>query len=461
MTKNIRSPRTTGCSSRRAPLLLLALTMAAIPLAAAQQPAGESLRDRRRTPIVEVFEQCRDAVVNISTTRVIRMRSPFGFRNAWDEIFDVPRERSRQVTSVGSGFLINQDGFIVTNAHVVAQTVDIRITSPRHDNVPATVVAVDPDHDLAVLKMDTGRAEPHLKLGAPGDIMIGETVVAIGNPFGLQHTVTRGIVSALNRDLQFSNDVRYTGLIQTDAAINPGNSGGPLLNVNGELIGVTSAIRGDAQNIGFAIPVERLWELLPSMLDIEKRERVSVGVRVEGPESRVVSVRPDTPAAAAGLKTGDRIVRFNGQEVENGIDYYVRLMQEQPGETVRLDVRRGDRTMEVEMPLKVIPVPDGRKLAKDLLGLELGPVPANLRRELDLPDNVGLVVERVDRGGPADYAEIERGDLMLRINRMPVTTLDEVGLALEGANSSEQVVVEGIRWRSDPAFRWAVRLRVR
>jgi serine protease Do len=389
------------------------------------------------------------------------MRSPFGFRSGWDDIFESPRERSRQVTSVGSGFILNEDGYIVTNAHVVAQTVDIRITSPSHDNVPATVVAVDPDHDLAVIKMDSGRAEPHLKLAAPGDIMIGETVIAIGNPFGLQHTVTRGIVSALDRDLKFSEDVSYRGLIQTDAAINPGNSGGPLLNVNGELIGVTSAIRGDAQNIGFAIPVDRLWELLPSMLDIEKRERVAVGLRVEGPESRVVSVRPDTPAARAGLEPGDRVVRFNGHGVENGIDYYVRLMQQRPGQTVKLDVRRGDRMVQVEMPLQTIPVPDGKRLAANLLGMELGPVPADLRRELELPDHVGLIVERIDRGGPADRAEIERGDLLLRINRMPVATLDEAGLALEGADSSQQVVVEGIRWRSDPAFRWAVRLRVR
>ncbi|RMF78297.1 MAG: hypothetical protein D6744_10270, partial [Planctomycetota bacterium] len=266
-------------------------------------------RARRRTPIVEVFEANRDAVVNISTDKVQVVRT-LGYESLWDEVFGRPREIpiKRHIQSVGSGFVIHEDGVIVTNAHVVARTDEIHISFADGTTAPAEPVSIDIEHDLAVLHAQVDRPLPYLRLARSDDLMVGETVVAIGNPLGLQHTVTSGIVSALHRDLQFSESVIYRDLIQTDAAINPGNSGGPLLNINGELIGINTAIRGDAQNVGFAIPVDRLWDLLPTMLNVERYERVEFGLRVEGPAARVAAVREKSPAAEAGVKPGDRVL---------------------------------------------------------------------------------------------------------------------------------------------------------
>jgi len=419
-------------------------------------------RDRRRTPIVQVFERCRDAVVNINTTRIVRMRS-LTYGSLLDEIFDLgsPRTRNQRVQSVGSGVVVHESGYIITNAHVVSQASDIHVTFADKRSSPAEVVAVDHDHDLAVLKVKSDQPLTHQKLGRSNDIMVGETVVAIGNPLGLQHTVTRGIVSALDRNLQFSEDVVYRGLIQTDAPINPGNSGGPLLNINGELIGINTAIRGDAQNIGFAIPVDRLWDLIPALLDIERRQRVRFGLHVGGADAEVVSVRADSPAAEAGLKPGDRLLRFNDQPLRNGIDYYVQLLSQKPDSKVRLAVQRAQKTVDLTVTLQSIPLPDGDKLARKLLGMQLQEIPRELRRKYDLPDYAGLIVDDIDRGGPADYAHIRPADLILRLDRVPVVGLQDVGLALEQTQPSERVLIEGLRLDANRPFFWSVTLRAR
>ncbi len=440
------------------PKLRGAAAIVALTILAGAARGDDAARDRRRTPVVDVFQRCKDAVVNISTTRVVPMHSLYG--SLFDDIFDLGRPAPRErVQSVGSGIVIHEDGFIVTNAHVVSQATDVRVTFADKSTLPAEIVAVDPEHDLAILRVKADHPLPFQKLGASHDVMVGETVVAIGNPLGLQHTVTAGIVSALDRDLQFNNDVTYRGLIQTDAPINPGNSGGPLLNVNGDLIGINSAIRGDAQNIGFAIPVDRLWELVPEMLDIERRQRVRFGLRVSGPDAEVTWVRPDSAAAKAGLKPGERVTELNGHKLRNGIDFYVRLLDQKPDTEVQLALRRDGRTTEVAVPLQSVPLPDGRALASRLFGITLGDVPAELRRQYDLTDAAGLMVEKVEAGGTADRAGIHAGDLILRLNRVPVAALKDVGLTLEQVRPGERVAVEGLRLRADPPFFWSVALR--
>ena len=439
---------------------LAALMLAFLALVPAR--ADDQDRERRRTPVVEVIEQCRDAVVNISTTRVVHMRSLLA-GSPLDDIFDFGPStgRDRRVQSVGSGCVVHESGYVVTNAHVVSQATDVRVTFADKTTLPAEVVAVDPEHDLAVVRVKAPKPLKALKLGRSDDIMIGESVVAIGNPMGLQSTVTTGIVSALDRELQFDNSVSYKGLIQTDASINPGNSGGPLLNMNAELIGINSAIRGDAQNIGFAIPVDRLWELLPNLLDIERRQRVRFGAGVSGTDAKVVAVRMDSPAASAGLRPGDRIVRFDGEPIRNGIDYYVHLLAQKPDSEVKLDVQRGAQTLALTVPLQTIPLPNGRELAERLLGVKLAEVTDELRREYDLPDYVGLVVESVDRGSPAERARLRPSDLILRLDRVPVTALKDVGLTLEQIKPGERVLVEGLRVDVDRPFLWSVPLQTR
>lgn len=416
-------------------------------------------RARRRTVVVEVFERCRDAVVNISTTRIREIRSPMG-GSFFDDIFNIPRGPIQQrVQSVGSGFLIHETGIIVTNAHVVVQASDVVVTFADKTAERARIVAIDTEHDLAILRIDTRRSLPYIRLGRSDDIMIGETVIAIGNPLGLQHTVTSGIVSALNRELQFARDMTYTGLIQTDAAINPGNSGGPLLNANGELIGVNTAIRGDAQNVGFAIPVDRLWELLPSMLDIERRQRVRFGLLVGGANAEVRAVRQGTPAAAAGMQLGDRILAFNGHPIRDSIDFYVHLLDQRPGQQVDLALQRRNTTTTAKVALEVVPPPDGAALADKLLGVKITPIPDAAQRRYELPPEAGVWVDEVRRGSPADEARIRPGDLLLRVNRVEVTSITDVGLALEGVQPGASIQLGGYRLRTDSPFPWMISIR--
>ncbi|MBK8916082.1 MAG: trypsin-like peptidase domain-containing protein [Phycisphaerales bacterium] len=441
-------------------VVLCGLTMAA-PAAAQNPVGGGAAEDRRRTPVVEVFERARGSVVNISTSRRVQYRYRPSFASPFDDVFNFGAPRGGDaVTSVGSGAVIHEAGYVVTNAHVVAQATDVRVTFADGSARPARIVAVDSDHDLAVLRIEGGGCTPAV-LARPGDILIGETVVAIGNPLGLNHTVTTGIVSAIDREVRFNAGLTYSGLIQTDASINPGNSGGPLLNLHAELIGINTAIRGDAQNIGFAIPVARLWELLPVMLDVERRARVRFGLDVEGGEPRVAAVRPGSPAARAGLRSGDRLMSFNGQPIRSGIDYYVRLNEQRPGAGVALVAQRGEETVRAEVVIEEIPPPDGRKLAAELFGMEVTALPARLRRQRDFPADLGLMISQVERNSPAERGGLEPGDILVSLGGISVPTAEDAGLALERVRPGMRVMVDVIRVSTDPPIRGTTRLVAR
>ncbi len=459
MSPLVRDRSPIVCSRPRwAPLMsVLALSGMVAPAVADDLP-----QHNRRTPVVEVFEHCRDAVVNISTTRTVRVGS---LRDS-SFFFDFAPPRRERVQSVGSGVIVHSLGLAVTNAHVVNQTSDVMVTFADGRTAKAYVVATDIMHDLALLRIDTDERLPTIKLGRSADLMVGETVVAIGNPLGLQHTVTAGIVSALNRELPYSREVTYTGLIQTDAAINPGNSGGPLFNINGQLIGINTAIRGDAQNVGFAIPVDHLWDLLPLMLDIERSERVRFGLRVWGPDARVAEVAPQSPAARAGLQVGDLVRAMDGRDIDNGIDYYVRLLAHKAGDAIRISYDRNGSRRDARIPLEVVPPPNGYALAEERFGLRVAVAPENtvsrIEARLGLRDLAPpLIVESVERGSPAALARIEPGDVILRIDRGAVNSLDDVGMALERVTPGTLVDFELLRWDSSRPTRYPERLRAR
>jgi len=422
-------------------------TLAVGPLpATAAGEADAQGRARRRTPVVEVVEKTRDSIVNISSTvrHVRTFRSGIGF-GMLDDFFAVPTES----TSLGSGFIIHSDGYIVTNAHVVARTTEMTATLSDGRTFDAELVASDSENDLAVIKIDPGpgeRLQP-IAWGRSDDLMIGETTIAIGNPVGLQNTVTTGVISALNREVRFSNQVMYGDLIQTDASINPGNSGGPLLNVLGELIGVNTAIRGAAQNIGFAIPVDELRAILPEMLDIEKRYRVEVGLKVEGRDgAAVTAVQSGTPAEEVGLRPGDRIVQVDDTPIGEAVDYYVAAVGRKPGDTLRLRVERDGKTETVQLPMREIPLPDGRELALKLYGLTLEPLGAGAARRLGVRMGSGLLVTDVERHSPADRLEIRPGDLLVLLGRSRVQDLEGVGLELEHVEPNEAKYIRILRF---------------
>ena len=221
-------------------LSLIAVACILIPAIPAAPGAPPSVR---MTPAVRAYRKAGPAVVNISTTKIIRVRMGMFGSNLFDDVFPTPRIRRVPVKSLGSGFIIHPDGYLVTNAHVVLRADKITVTLSDKRKYSAAVISIDTRYDLAVLKIEPKKKEKfaYLPLGRSDDLMVGETVIAIGNPFGYANTVTTGVISAVDRTLNFGGDLKYTGLIQTDAPINPGSSGGPLLNIAGELIGVNTA----------------------------------------------------------------------------------------------------------------------------------------------------------------------------------------------------------------------------
>ncbi len=426
----------------------------------------------RTTPIVKVFQEASPAVVNLSTTKVVTVESPFGMGSILDEIFDFPSPRRAmryKAHSVGSGFLIHGDGYLVTNAHVVDRAAEIRVTFADRMELEAEEVAIDRRHDLAVLKVRGRGALPHLKLARSDDLMPGETVIAIGNPLGYQHTVTTGIISALDRELAFDSQHVYTGLIQIDASINPGNSGGPLLNVLGELIGINTAIRGDAQNIGFAIPVNRLHELLPEMLDIERLRRVDFGIHFDGrvrdggPVGAVVKrVEPDTPAAKAGVKSGDILVALDNQPTPGFMDAFRLLERTPPGQSMKLDlVGEGGERRSVEVELAEIPKLDSPKLMNKLFGLGIREMTREDLRRMGLERRIGLVVTSVAPESEALDERVAVGDVITQFGGWPVNSLDQAAHLLEQVEHGDSIPFRLLRIGNEAFIRYDLVLRAR
>ncbi|MCD6303981.1 MAG: trypsin-like peptidase domain-containing protein [Planctomycetes bacterium] len=400
----------------------------------------------RVTPVVLACRRAGPAVVNISTTKAVTVRWGMFGGDIFDEIFPSPFRRRVPVQSLGSGFIVHPAGYIVTNAHVVRRAQSVTVTLADNTRCGAKIISSDPTHDLAVLKIDPpgGKALPYLPLGRSDDLMVGETVIAIGNPLGLQHTVTSGIVSAVNRKLEFEGGVAYDHLIQTDAPINPGSSGGPLLNIRGELIGINTAIRADAQNIGFAIPVDALMRQFPDLLNFERINRAIFGAEVRqrhtpaGDELYVAAVRPGTPAEKA-LRAGDKILRLNGRAVHQIPEFTCSMLAAGAPARAVLTCLRGEKQFTAAIDVLRKPKPDGKLLAETLFGMTLRPVTPELARDLRLPVERGLLVVGIDAGGPADRIGLRLKDVIFQIGTDYVTDLEGLGMILEDVKANQAV----------------------
>jgi serine protease Do len=403
------------------PVPLLAAALLAGPLAAPSFSQQSSSQAARRTPVVTVAEKVSPAVVNVSAESVVRDVDPF-FGN-----FFGPSERRTQ--SLGSGLIIDGNGVVVTNAHVIEGASRIVVTTLDGRELDADVLGSDRDADLAVLKVKA-RGLPAVPLGRSTDLMIGETVIAIGNPFGLSHTVTTGVLSALGRTVPSERGERvFTDFLQTDASINPGNSGGPLVNILGEVVGINTAIIQGASGIGFAIPADRARRVVDDLLRYGELRALWTGARLltvdaelarrsELPVRRgamVFKVYPDSPAAAAGLREKDVIVTVNGHPVTAREDVATALYTAPSGTALELDVRRGDRTVKVS--LKAVPPPQG--LGRELLESNVG-----LRVE---EGGGSLVIRRVADGSVAERKGLRPGDIILGANGQEVKRLDDLG----------------------------------
>jgi serine protease Do len=428
------------------------------------QDSTAARQAQRLTPAVKVFKEASPAVVSLSTTTIVTVRDSFGFGGIFDDIFDFPMSRPRQYEAhnIGSGFVIHPDGYVVTNAHVVDRAGECKITFADGTELPAVKVAVEHADDLAILKIDaqhpTGKKTaappfPAVKLGRSDDLMPGEAVIAIGNPLGYQQTITEGIISALNRELIFRENVKYSGLIQTDASINPGNSGGPLLNVLGELIGINTAIRGDAQNIGFAIPVDRLHALLPEMLDVERLRRAKLGIhfsgRPSGPKpagAHIQEVDVDSQAAKAGVRPDDIVAAINGTPTPDFLDAFSVLDSAPLGKEVALElVRGGGERKTVKLPLEEIPKLNGGTVMWERFGIRVRELTRADMTRLGLRQPIALLVVEVDPRSQAAQEGVSPDDLITRFGGRPVTSFDALGNLLEQVKPGDRIPV-GV-WR--------------
>ncbi len=399
----------------------------------------------RRSPVVQVVEKVSPAVVYVGTVQVVEQR--FRARSPFDDFFFGPQEERRAVEGLGSGVIIDPAGLILTNEHVIRGASAIHVVLADGRQVDAEVIGSDADNDLAVLKVSVKGALPAAKLGTSSDLMIGETVVAIGSPLGLKKTVTVGVVSALGRSIRHDDRV-FNDFIQTDASINPGNSGGPLLNIDGEIIGINSAIIASAQNIGFAIPADKVRRIVGELTTYGKVRPAWVGVDVQPLTlelgrrlgwdrthgALVVGVEPGSPAEAAGLQRGDVVVEVGTTQVESADDLRSRARGLTARTPVRLQLFRAGQMVEatltpVEFPPKLVDA-----TVWDRLGLRLKQV-----------EGAGMVITAVRPGTPAARIGLEPGDAVRRVNNVPVATSDAFREAIITARGKPSVLLLVVR----------------
>jgi serine protease Do len=393
---------------------LLFVSSLAAPLAAQDAAA-------RRTPIVRVVERVAPAVVNISAEAIVREVDPF-----FGGLFG---SRTRRAQSLGSGLIVDPAGIVVTNAHVIEGASRIVVVLRDGRELEADVLGSDRDADLAVLKVGE-RGLPSVPLGRSSDLLMGETVIALGNPFGLSNTVTTGVLSARGRTVgSESGAVRFSDFLQTDASINPGNSGGPLVNLAGEVIGINTAIVRGASGIGFAIPADRAQRVVDDLLRFGELQPIWTGLRLEtlDPElarrgglsvtrgALVVRVLDESPAARAGVREEDVVVAVDGRAVLAREDVSTAFYSVSPATPVLLELRRGNQTLRLAVAAERPPRGLGLAVLRRATGIEVGRARG------------GLILERVERGSFAERAGLRPGDRVLAANGQRVEDPEALG----------------------------------
>jgi serine protease Do len=421
-------------------------------------------------PWVRLAEALTPAVVNVRVAGEVRRARPPNIPEPFRRFFPQPPEggggggeREQRPRGIGSGFIIDADGYIVTNHHVVegSKTIEVQLSDGR--SFQPKIIGSDAETDLALLKIDaTGL--PMIPLGSSSALKVAEPVMAIGNPFGFDHTVTVGIVSGMGR---FIGQGRFDDFIQTDAAINPGNSGGPLINTKGEAIGINSAIRsntGGFQGIGFAIPVDLAKPILNQLRATGKITRGWLGVSIQpltqelaksfgitGTQGALVaSVSEDSPAARAGFKPGDVIISFDGKTVEGPRVLPTIVANTPVGRAVPVVVLRDGKQQTVVVTVGSLA--DSREArasasekpevhASEKLGLSLQELTPELAKQLGVQSDKGVVVTEVKPDSPAAQAGLAPGDVIREVNRMPVQELQDVERGLARGRDPNQVLL--------------------
>jgi serine protease Do len=389
----------------------------------------------RRTKIVEAVERIKNTVVNIHSERNVASVT---------ETYPGGATHSR-VNGMGTGIVIDPRGYIVTNQHVIDDVNLLRIRLADGTSHSASIFARSPETDLAIIKINVAKPLPIIPIGTANDLMVGETVLAIGNAYGYEHTVSLGIVSAIKRDVSLNKELQYKSLIQTDASINPGNSGGPLVNINGDLVGVNVAIRAGAQGIGFAIPADNMIRTVSDLFRLRRRNASFDGMMLRDnvDTTNDVAVRwvtvdrveTDSPAAKAGLRIGDKITQVGAVAVRTSIDVERAFLDSKGGDTFSIVLRRDDQEQRVDL---VMTGPDHRVLRPTpnvdvvwrKLGMQLVPVASAMVAKVHHDLNGGLEVTSVSDDGIAARAGIRKGDILVGLHQWETLSVDNVKYVL-------------------------------
>lgn len=456
-------------------LLALILTLALILVCSGSSFAAFRNQDN---PIVPIVKNASVAVVNIDVEKTARRSvSPFPFdddpffRHFFGDAFK-DFTRSVPMKGRGSGFIVTRDGQILTNNHVVDGvdkiTVSVLLRDGNKKTYPAKVLGNDPTYDLAVIKIEPDEDLPVLELGDSDALEVGEWVVAIGNPYGFEHSVTAGVISAKNRSIR-TQEVNFDDFLQTDAAINPGNSGGPLLDMDGKVVGINTAIIPYAQGLGFAIPVNKAKEIMNDLVSFGRVKRGWLGVSirdinekiakaygVKGTEGAMINdVFKGDPAEKAGIKRGDIVIEINGSKIKDANSFVQKVRTLAPNSTAKLIVIRKGKRMTFNVKLGERPnTADGRPESpnkntdskndsngsdslKEFGIVNVNPVNDSLRRKYKINSNTeGLVITELDKNSQASSdGEVREGDLILEVNAVEVKTPEDLKKAVSNDDS--------------------------
>ncbi len=410
-------------SSRRLSIRLLVATVAvAVSVATLPTCCASSLR---RSAIVQAVERAQPSVVSIHGRKTVAADEEVG--------------AFKQVNGMGTGIVIDSRGYIVTNFHVVDGVKRVQVSTMEGNTLVARVVSHDPATDLAVIKIEAPTPLRIMTIGTSSDLMTGEEVIAIGNAYGYEHTVTRGIVSALHRTVEVGEGQEYADLIQTDASINPGNSGGPLLNIDGDMIGINVAVRVGAQGIGFAVPIDRALDVAARLLDSEVRRTANHGIggkTIASPQQSeflVTSVAAGSAADNAGVLPGDVVLEVAGTTINRSLDFELTLVGKRSGDELLVTVRRGGKPKQLTLTLDG-PTTSERsvsELAWDVFGIRLTPTASAAFRRNNTRYRGGLKVIGVRPDSPAAKQGIRYGDILVGMHKWETVSMDNVAFILE------------------------------
>jgi serine protease Do len=442
-------------------ILSFCLLITALPGALiAVQPPNVS----RETPVVRAVRVVSPAVVNLSSEEKSTPRdnpfSAFGsdpfFDSFFRDFFDHrPRRSTRERFNLGSGVIIDgKRAIVITNAHVIANTEVIYASLLDERTFRAQVVGADPESDIAVLRLDTKEQLPAVDMATTADLMIGETVIAIGNPFGFSHTVTTGVISALNRSIRAGNRV-YKEFIQTDASINPGNSGGPLLNINGELIGINTAIYAKAQGIGFAIPIERARKTIFDLIEYGEVQKAWVGMELQDLDpalaeylgvptvqgALVSRIEKDSPAAKAGIAEGDILLAIDEKSVSSRETYLDILSRLSPGEPIICRFQRRSKQLHKRIVPTLFPLEKAVAFAWRQYGITVADISSEHKRRYPIRTTAGVLIEQIANRSELARMGVEPGDVVRQINDTKISGLEAFWKAVVKYRNRKSVVL--------------------